>query len=237
MSNTIKAVIFDFGQTLVDSADGFRQAEKAAQQELFSCLALSLQEPFLEKYRHIRKEFHSRSNFSRQAMWRELYHFYCLAPDDHLLDKLEAEYWQMVKAKSILFPEARSVLSALNTRYAVALITNTQGQPGRGTHRISQFPELEKYFKVILVAGENDIPPKPDPAPFRMCLEALGLAAREAVYVGDDWRIDVCGSRDAGLNPVWLKHESVKRNWPEVTADVPVITRLDQLFGLKLFCG
>jgi len=54
------------------------------------------------------------------------------------------------------------------------------------------------------VAGENGIPPKPDPAPFRMCLETLGVAAGDAVYVGDDWRIDVCGSRDAGLNPVWL---------------------------------
>jgi putative hydrolase of the HAD superfamily len=67
-----------------------------------------------------------------------------------------------------------------------------------------------------------------------MCVDALGVAPSEAVYVGDDWRIDVCGSRDAGLNPVWIKHESVKRNWPEVTPDVPVITRLDQLHQLEL---
>jgi hypothetical protein len=26
----------------------------------------------------------------------------------------------------------------------------------------------------------------------------------------------------------------VRRNWPEVKAEVPVITRLDQLFGLDL---
>jgi len=39
------------------------------------------------------------------------------------------------------------------------------------------------------------------------------------------------------LEPVWLKHESVKRNWPAVHADVPVITRLEQLFGLDLFHG
>ena len=62
----------------------------------------------------------------------------------------------------------------------------------------------------------------------------MGVAPSEAVYVGDDWRIDVCGSRDAGLNPVWIKHESVKRHWPEVEPDVPVITRLDQLHQLEL---
>jgi putative hydrolase of the HAD superfamily len=116
----------------------------------------------------------------------------------------------------------------------VALITNTQGQPASAAHRISEFPELEKFFRVVLVAGENGVPPKPDPTPFRKCLEALGVAAGEAVYVGDDWRVDVCGARDAGLNPVWLQHESVKRNWPDVIADVPVITRLDHLFGLDL---
>jgi putative hydrolase of the HAD superfamily len=230
----IKAVIFDFGQTLVDSADGFRLAEKEAQEKLFGHLALSLREKFLEHYRRIRTELHGRSNFSRPAMWREVYHYYCLVPDEALLGRWETEYWDTVKARTILFPEATGVLKTLNTRFRVALITNTQGQPASAAHRISEFPELEKYFRVILVAGENAIPPKPDPAPFRKCLEALGVAAGEAVYVGDDWRIDVCGARNAGLNPVWLKHESVKRNWPDVIADVPVITRLEHLFGLKL---
>ena len=146
----------------------------------------------------------------------------------------ETEYWATVKAHSVLFSETPGVLKPLNTQFRVALITNTQGQPVSGTHRISEFPELERYFRIIIVAGENDIPPKPDPMPFRLCVEELGIDPREAVYVGDDWRIDVCGSRDAGLNPVWIKHESVKRNWPAVTPDVPVITRLDQLFGLDL---
>jgi FMN phosphatase YigB (HAD superfamily) len=232
----IKAVIFDFGQTMVDSADGFRQAEKEAQAKLFGHMALSLREKFTERYRQIRKNFHDRSNFSRRAMWRDVYHYYCLMPDEALLDTWETEYWATVKAHSVLFPETPGVLEQLGTQFQVALITNTQGQPVSGTHRIRQFPELETYFRVIIVAGENGIPPKPDAVPFRMCVDALGVAPSEAVYVGDDWRIDVCGSRAAGLHSVWIKHESVKRNWPEVTPDVPVITRLDQLFGLDLLC-
>jgi putative hydrolase of the HAD superfamily len=230
----IKAVIFDFGQTMVDSADGFRQAEKDAQEKMFGHMALSLREKFMEHYRQVRKDFHGRSNFSRRAMWRDVYHYYCLMPDEALLDTWETEYWATVKAHSVLFSEAPGVLERLNTQFRVALITNTQGQPVSGTHRIRQFPELETYFRVIIVAGENGIPAKPDPTPFRMCVDALGVAPSEAVYVGDDWRIDVCGSRDAGLHPVWIKHESVKRNWPEVKTDVPVITRLDQLHQLEL---
>jgi HAD superfamily hydrolase (TIGR01549 family) len=230
----IKAVIFDFGQTLVDSAGGFRKAEKEAQEKLFGHMALSLREPFIDRYRRIRTAFHDRSEFSRPAMWREVYHFHCLVPDEELLSAWESEYWDTVQAHTALFPEALGVLKALTPRFRLALITNTQGQPASGTHRIREFPEIEKYFRVIVVAGENGIPPKPDPAPFRRCLLALGVDPDQAVYVGDDWRNDVCGSRDAGLHPVWIRHAGVKRTWPEVQTDAPVITRLDELFGLRL---
>ena len=119
---------------------------------------------------------------------------------------------------------------ALAAKYGpLGLITNTQGQLDAGTLRVTAYPELAARFAVTVIAGENGVPTKPDTRPFAVCLEQLGVAAEEAVYVGDDWRIDVCGARDAGLNPVWLKHQTVKRNYPEVDADVPVITSLNEL--------
>jgi HAD superfamily hydrolase (TIGR01549 family) len=228
----IKAVIFDFGQTLVDSSDGFRRAEKEAQEKLFKDLSLTLKDKFLENYRRIRKQFHGRSNFSRKAIWNEIYYFHCLTADLEQLEKWENEYWETVKANTKLFPEAENVLEALNSQYEVAMVTNTQGQKRVGTHRISQFPELDKYFKVVIVAGEEGIPPKPDPEPFRICLQKLGIDASKAVYVGDDYRIDICGARDAGLHPIWIKHHLVKRNWPDVDAEVPIIAQLDELLDL-----
>jgi HAD superfamily hydrolase (TIGR01549 family) len=229
----IKAVIFDFGQTLVNSANGFRAAEKEAQAKLFSNFGLTIQEEFLTTYRRLRKELHEQSNFSRKFLFHELYYYYCLSPDEKLLEQWETEYWETVKTNTSLFPEALEVLKDLNERHLVALITNTQGQKTAGTHRISLFPEIEKFFKVIIVAGEGGIPPKPDSEPFRIGLAKLQLKASEAVYVGDDYRIDVCGARGAGLHPIWLKHHSVQRNWPEVQTSVPVITSLGQLLDLE----
>jgi len=188
----IKAIIFDFGQTLVDSADGFRAAEKEAQDKLFANLGLTVRPDFIDVYRRLRKEFHEQSNFSRKALFNEVYFYYCHAADDNLLDNWETEYWETVKAHTALFPEARQVLAALNKNYKVALITNTQGQKKAGGHRISLFPELEHFFEVIIVAGEGGIRPKPDAQPFRRCLEQLRTAPSEAVYVGDDYRIDIC---------------------------------------------
>jgi putative hydrolase of the HAD superfamily len=108
-----------------------------------------------------------------------------------------------------------------------------QGQKTTETHRLSQYPELEKFFEVIIVAGEGGVPPKPDPEPFRLCLKNLGLTNSEAVYVGDDWRVDICGAKNAGLRPVWLKHHSVHRNWPTVETSVPILTSLKQLLDLN----
>ena len=83
------------------------------------------------------------------------------------------------------------------------------------------------------VAGENGIPPKPDPEPFRLCLQELNLEPSAAVYVGDDYRIDVCGARDAGLHAVWLKHHSVRRSWPDVQTSTPIISHLDELLDIE----
>ena len=229
----IKAVIFDFGQTLVDSANGFRTAEKEAQDKLFTNLGLTVRADFLAIYRRLRKEFHDRSNFSRNALWQEVFYYYCVAVDSELLVRWETEYWDSVKNHTTLFSEAKAVLEALRTRYDIALITNTQGQKATGAHRISLYPELENFFKAIIVAGEGGIPTKPDPKPFHQCLDKLGILPAEAVYIGDDWRIDICGARDAGLHAIWLKHHSVQRNWPQVEDSVPVITSLEALLDLE----
>lgn len=230
----IKAIIFDFGQTLVDSAGGFKAAEKWAQSEMIPDFRALPHDEFLATYRKVRSDFHNRSVFSRKAIWLEVYKQAGQTPDLHALEKREDEYWERVKANSRLFPEAADVLAGLARDFSLALITNTQGQKASGTHRLSQFPELEHFFKVIVVAGEGGIPAKPDPMPFARCLEQLGIQPHEAVYVGDDWRIDVCGSRDFGMHPVWLRHQLVKRNWPDVKDhSVPAITSLEALLDLE----
>jgi HAD superfamily hydrolase (TIGR01549 family) len=233
----IKALIFDFGQTLVDSADGFRAAEKKAKSLIFEDLDSEPGGPswdaFLLCYRRFRKEFHQRSNFSRPVIWQAVYAYFSRKPDLKKLEKWENDYWEQVKTRTNPFPETIQVLKELAERYQLALVTNTQGQKTTTHHRIALFPQLERFFKVIIVAGESRVPPKPDLEAFRLCLQKLKVLAHEAVFVGDDWRIDVCGARNAGIRPVWLQHHSVKRNWPDVTVQVPIIDRLDQLLDLE----
>lgn len=225
----IKAVLFDFGQTLVDSSAGFKLAEKTAQEKIFHDLGVSQRDGFMSHYRRIRKEHHGSSSFSRPAMWNELYYYYCAVSDTAKLLEWETEYWETVKANSVPFPETMAVLQELSKSYKLGLISNTQGQKSSGAHRLELFPRIEHYFSAIIISGEGDIPPKPHCQPFRLCLSQLGVKPEEVVHVGDDWRIDICGAQGVGIHPVWLKHYSVKLNWPQVETHVPVIDSLDKL--------
>ena len=225
----IKAILFDFGQTLVNSADGFRKAEKDAETLIFEELGFESWPSFLSDYRKLRKNFHARSNFSRKELWQALYANYNREPDESALLRAEQDYWETVKALTKPFPETEAVLGRLASGHRLGLVTNTQGQRTPGQHRLSLFPEIEKFFKAIIVAGEDGIPPKPASEPFLMCLEGLGISPSEAVYVGDDWRIDVCGATELGIQPVWLQHHSVPRKWPEVETSAPIISSLEQL--------
>ena len=234
----IRAVVFDFGQTLVDSADGFRTAEKEAQAKALAVLGVQDQEAFLAVYREIRSRFHSRSIVSRKKILAELFSHYGRTPDDALLSAWENQYWERIKATTRIFPEARAVLAALKERYRLALITNAQGQTEEGRHRLANYPEIAGFFEEIVVAGEGGVPAKPDPVPFRLCLERLGIAPGEALYVGDDWQNDVLGSQAVGMHPVWLKHRTVVRHWPTVdAAAVPVIASLEGLLDIERLVG
>jgi putative hydrolase of the HAD superfamily len=229
----IRAIVFDFGQTLVDSADGFRTAEKETQRKALAALGPAAGEEFLTVYREIRSRFHARSDFSRKRILEAVFRHFGREPDAPFLERWETEYWEKIKAMTRIFPETEAVLTALKGRYHLALITNAQGQTEAGKHRIGNYPELTRFFEVIVVAGEGGVPPKPDPLPFRLCLKRLGSEPDETVYVGDDWRIDICGSEAAGMHAVWLKHHSLRRHWPEVEMRVPMIDSLERLLDLQ----
>lgn len=228
----IDAILFDFGQTLVNSADGFRAAERDAQQKLYADLAGVSWDAFIECYRHARKTLHDQSRISRVDLWRAVYAAFKREPDLAQLVGWEGEYWQTVNRHTAPFPEAMVVLEQLQPRYRLGLVSNTQGQADHAGHRLHEFPELERFFEVAILAGEGGIPPKPDAKPFQLCLERLGVKPQAAVYVGDDLRIDIGGARGVGMQPVWLKHHTVTRNWPAADAEVSVIRSLEALLDM-----
>ena len=234
----IKAIVFDYGQTLVDASAGFRMAERQARETLAALLPVA-DDSFTQHYREVRSRFHAASNFSRVEMWQQALTPYDVSVDTERLETMEQEYWHLVRAQTRLFPETLPVLRELSKQYRLAIISNTQGEHHSATpktahaktHRLFAHSGLSELFECVIIAGENGIPAKPHPGPFLLCLQNMGLRPEEMLYIGDDWHKDLLGAGGCGIRALWLQHRSVTRNWPVDAAshNATVITSVEPL--------
>jgi len=62
---------------------------------------------------------------------------------------------------------------------------------------------LAERFACVVISGECGCS-KPEPAIFLRACRLLDAEPRDAVYVGDQYEVDVVGARAAGLAGVWL---------------------------------
>ena len=62
---------------------------------------------------------------------------------------------------------------------------------------------LHHHFEVAL-ASHSFGRAKPDPGIFLAACEAMGVAPDQAIYVGDDLRLDVQGAQGVGMRAVWM---------------------------------
>jgi putative hydrolase of the HAD superfamily len=223
----LKAILFDFDQTVVNSADGFRHAENGLQREIHARLSGVEWESFISLYRRIRD---SRQNDEAPAgkvrQWQEVCRQFNAEPDAATLQAWETGYWQRVEEGTAPLPGAVELLDRLHARFALGLVTNA-ATVGERTLRCEHFPELLDRFDAVVVCGESGLPLKPDPAGFLRALAALRAEPQEAVFVGDNWATDILGAGAAGLLPVWLRHAAIPRKPPApATGDVPLIDSL-----------
>lgn len=123
--------------------------------------------------------------------------------------------------------ESRQTLERLMKRYPLVLVSNFYGN----IETILRDFGLDHCFGRVIESAVVGVR-KPDPAIYRLGVEATGFKAGETLVVGDSYDKDVLPARAAGCRTVWLKGEG----WTEKAEDesVPdaVITRLDQLLRM-----
>ena len=96
---------------------------------------------------------------------------------------------------------AKLALAELSSRYRLAIISDTALTPGRALRQILKQDELAFYFTHLTFSDELGHS-KPHPNAFLSALEALSVAPREAVHVGDLLRTDVAGAQQVGMRAV-----------------------------------
>jgi FMN phosphatase YigB (HAD superfamily) len=215
----VRAVLFDLGDTLwhfphfPDDAAVVRELTERVARGL---AALNLGEGLASEQLALAV---------RAAMWqatREAEHSHGRSPDFlALVRERAAEYGVALTAEQaetlwdawhlggaylgrVLFPDSIATLEELRRRgYRLGCVTN---RPHGGARFLEELREsgLLDLFEALAVSCDDGWL-KPNAALFRLALEELGVAAGEAVMVGDDLRADVMGAKALGMVAVWKR--------------------------------
>jgi len=116
------------------------------------------------------------------------------------------------------------VLPALKTLKKRGLILGLITSLTRDMNLISSDLGLAPYLDFVVTSREVGAD-KPAPPIFLAALERAGVAASEAVYVGDQYETDVVGARGVGIKPILIDRYDLV---PEVS-DCPRIHSLSEV--------
>ncbi len=127
-------------------------------------------------------------------------------------------------ARSNLWEEVydgvRTSLARFRSRgIRLAVVSNANGTVEALFDRLGLLASFDAVLDSAVVGVE-----KPDPRFFHLALERLGVAADEAVHVGDFVSVDVVGARAAGIRPVLVDEAGLYTD-----ADCPRVRSLAQL--------
>jgi putative hydrolase of the HAD superfamily len=241
----IRAVAFDVNGTLV------RILTDEGMEQIFRSAAHFLTYQGIDLHRHQVREFYFETlreqhrtspeehpEFDAVGAWRSII-------DAHLTDftrtlpagKLEqmplflAEMSRGISRRRLgLYPHVREVLDVLRERYRLALVTDAQSAYTRGElHKVG----LLDYFDPIVISGDHGYR-KPDRRLFQFALDGMGVAAENALYIGNDMHRDIFGAREAGMPTVMFESGQGTSAYPDCVPDYRITDFRDLLKILGL---
>lgn len=227
----VEAVLFDFDGTLVDSFAVEVVAGRRVAREIVGDLQLAnpgaATRRLVALVREVGEEMEGSLVFDRDVWWVEVLRRMNVGVtvSSEVLRRWTEHYWEEF-AKGKPFPDTVETLEALR-RYALGIVTNTDGTPGVKRRRI-RLSGLEQYFSAVVVGGEDGVELKPDPHPFLTAASELSLLAERCLVVGDKPFSDVRGAKRAGMSVALV----LRRDWPGLENPDCIIHSLSELLSV-----
>lgn len=117
-------------------------------------------------------------------------------------------------------PEAQGLLSALRARgYRVGVLSNTLW-PRAHHEEVFARDGLDGCIDAAVYSSELPVA-KPHREAFLAVLDALGVRAEEAVFVGDRMWDDIHGAKEMGMRAIWIPHSRIPADQTVDTGSAP----------------
>ncbi|MBP7829965.1 MAG: HAD family hydrolase [Kiritimatiellae bacterium] len=220
---SIRAVIFDYGNTLVEFS---RKQVVVCDAALADALEKHFGKPDFEKLSALRDRDRLAPYAGDPPLYREndlveittamIQELYGLDPSpEQLAEILRARFEVFVRIVRAE-PEVYGLLDRLAQRYRLGLLSNYPD--GDAIRESLAKTGLDAYFKSVVVSADVHLV-KPHPVPFLTILDDLRVRADQAVLVGDNWVADVQGGKRAGLHVVMLRRWETPEKLPRKPGD------------------
>ena len=217
----IKAVLFDFDDTLQDRAEAFSRYAQEFFDQYFPGLSPTVRAQRL----HQMLEQQHGGYVDYVAYFRALQEQWGWQ-NGPSPEQLTAACRYAFSRYTALFPESAEVLRECRKRgLKVGIVTNG---PSLLQHRKLDFSGLRPLLDVAVVSGDEGVH-KPDPEIFRRAAARLGVAPQQCVYVGDHPVNDVQGALAAGMTPVYIH---VSDEWGKPPADTVCVQRIEEILEI-----
>jgi putative hydrolase of the HAD superfamily len=214
--NGIRAIIFDLDNTLWDVHPVIVRAEHAMHEFLARAYPRVAELHDLHSMRELRARMAiEHPGMRHDFTWLRLEALRTHAREAGYAESMAEEAFEVFyRARNTvtLYDDVRPALDRLVRDYRLFALSNGNADLG--------LIGLGDYFEANLAARDAGMM-KPDPRIFVLLLTRAGLAAHEAVHVGDDPEADVEGARAAGVVPVWLNRDDSR--WPRAS-EAPALT-------------
>jgi putative hydrolase of the HAD superfamily len=226
----IKTVFFDLYQTLVHYQPSQEELESAALKNLGIIVTADvLRRPILVANEFIYQQIairplSRRTREETMALYSEYQRIVLkeagLTGDEKIVLRLLG-MMQQAKMDLILFDDVMPTLDDLKKRnLSLGLISNIEQNTDATLDKLGLAPKLD-----IVVTSQDAGFTKPQPEIFQYALEKVGVLATEAVYVGDQYQVDIVGAKGAGMRGILLDREDYYRE----KLDCPKIKSLKDL--------
>ena len=229
----IKAISFDFYNTLVRFWPPLDEIQQAACQEL----GLNVSKTEIDKGYAVadayfneeneRQPIALRSEKARLKLFTRYEQIILESAGVPVSAELARQIWDMamsVPKDFIPFEDVIPALAALQSRgYRLGILSNLRRDMGQLCQSLGLSPFLD-----FCVSSADAGAEKPHSPIFLAALEKMAAAPGEAVHVGDQYRSDVLGARAVGMHPVLID----RRGWNNTVNDCPRIANLSELDDL-----
>jgi putative hydrolase of the HAD superfamily len=225
----IRGILFDLYGTLIDihTDESSDEIYRAISHFLtYQGISLDRQEIRDQYYRIMEEQRRARGEeypeFDAVKVWREIIRrnpgTSALIPAARLklLPGFLAEIYRGISRQRLkLYPEVKTVLDALRTRFRLAVVSD-----GQSCWAVPEMRALgvESYFDPIIVSSNYGFR-KPDGRLFEMALSRLGLAPKQVVFVGNDMYRDIFGAVRLGIKTVYFSSSQGTKEMEGVEPD------------------